>query len=82
MLRIIINIILALSILTGWWFVALPLGLFAVWKFPLYIEIIVAGIGYDALFGFTREAGVYGYLGTILTSVVVIFVLTLKKVMR
>jgi hypothetical protein len=80
--RIILDIVIAISVLYGWWFVILPVGLYCVWKFPGYIEILIAGIAYDSLFGFTREVGILGYMGTIVAALVILFVFTLKKVMR
>lgn len=80
--RIILDIVIAVSVLYGWWFVVVPLGLYCIWKFPGYIEILIAGVAYDSLFGFTQEVGILGYIGTITASLMIIFVLSLKKVMR
>jgi len=81
-LRIVINILIVISILHGWWFVALPLGIVGVWRFPYYFEIIAAGFAYDAIFGSVAGMGVYGYLGTMLTAGSLMFVMISKKVLR
>ncbi len=80
--RIIIDIFLAFCILNGTWFVALPLGIFGVWNFPYFVEIIIAGIAYDSLFGFTSGMGAWGYAGTIVSIGILVLVSVLKEVVR
>lgn len=80
--RIIFDLVIALAVINGWWFVALPLGLIAAWKYPGYIEILVAGVAYDALFGLTPATGALGYVGTIVSVLLIICILVLKKIMR
>jgi hypothetical protein len=81
-LRIILGILIALAVLQGWWFLALPLGLIGAWVFPVYAEIIIAGIAYDALFGMNGEAGMWGYAGTIVAVLLFGAVSIFKKVGR
>ena len=71
-----------LAMMHGWWVVALPLALIGVWRFPYFVEIIIAGIIYDSLFGFVPEMGVIGYLGTIVSVGLFLLLILAKKVMR
>ncbi len=80
--RILIDLILFISVLNGWWFVALPLVILVGWFFPFFIELLIAGIMYDSLFGFTPSLGTSGYQGTISAGVLFIALFILKKVMR
>ena len=68
--RIIIDLLLAVSVLQGWWFIALLLGIIGLWMFPYYIELIIAGIVYDSLFGMIPKMGWKEYIGTILSVVI------------
>jgi hypothetical protein len=80
--RIICDILIFILILNGWWFIALPIALFAAWSFSYYIEIILAGFIYDALFGFSDTAELLGYYGTILTFICLGVIAILKSVLR
>ena len=64
-LRIGIDILLIVSVLNGWWFVALPLILVGIWSSPFFIESIIAGSLFDALYGFFPGVGLWAYMGTI-----------------
>lgn len=77
-IRLCIDIAIAFAVLNGWWFVAIPLSFVGIWLFPFFIEILVAGLVYDSLFGFVPEMGLWGYAGT-LTSVLFFSVITLVK---
>jgi len=80
--RIILDILIAICILQAWWFIALPLAIFGVWEFPYFIEIILAGIIYDSLFGFVSGMGVWGYVGTIVSIILFGVVILLRKMVR
>ncbi|MEK7646488.1 MAG: hypothetical protein AAB381_02230 [Patescibacteria group bacterium] len=80
--RIIFGLLLGVSVLNGWWLVALPLCALGVWFFPLYIECIIAGIVFDALFGLTPGIGLWAYVGTIGSVVVFGVVGFFKNKMR
>ena len=80
--RIILDILILLAMMHGWSVVALPLALIGVWRFPYFVEIIIAGIIYDSLFGFVPEMGVIGYLGTIVSVGLFLLLILAKKVMR
>jgi uncharacterized membrane protein YfhO len=80
--RILIDLLLILSVIHGWWFVAVPLMLIGAFYFSYFIEGIVAGIAYDSLFGFIPEMGWYQYIGTILSVIIVGGVAGMKKVLR
>lgn len=81
-IRIFVDLLMVISVLEGWWFVALPLGLVCAWLFSFYIEILVAGIVYDSLFGLVPEMGLKGYLGTIVAAVIIVITSGLKRVVR
>jgi hypothetical protein len=81
-MRIILGIIVCISVIQGWWLIAVPVCMFGSWKYPLYIETIIAGVAFDSLFGYHAHAGVYGYIGTIISALILISILILKKVMR
>ena len=80
--RIILDICIAIAVLNGWWPIAIILVLIGVWFFKLYIEIIIAGVAYDALFGMTHGMGWRGYEGTIFAVVLLIVIKLLKKLVR
>jgi hypothetical protein len=81
-LRIILDILIAISLLNGWWFLALPLALVGAWFFPYFIELIIAGIGYDSLFGFVSGMGIWGYMGTIVSVVLFAGISGVKRWVR
>ncbi|MES2314925.1 MAG: hypothetical protein V4524_03275 [Patescibacteria group bacterium] len=80
--RILIDIALFISIINGWWFIAFPLVLIGIWRLYFVVEIIVAGIMYDALFGMIPAAGIWGYAGTITACIILVVFYFLKKIVR
>lgn len=80
--RIILDILIAISLLNGWWFIALPLALIGSYSFSYFIEVVIAGIVYDSLFGFIPGMGLKGYAGTISAIVIVLILSLVKKVVR
>ena len=49
--RLITGLIILACIIWGYWWVAWILAIAALFFFPIYFEILVAGILYDALYG-------------------------------
>lgn len=80
--RIGFDIVVAILIVHGWWFIALPLAIVAVWKFSLFIELLIAGVVYDALFGFVPGMGIAAYVGTLTAVIVFGGMSVLKKIVR
>jgi hypothetical protein len=80
--RIILSIIIAIAILNGWWFIAVPVLIFGTWLFSFSLEWIVAGVIYDALFGMAPGMGLWGYAGTITAVCAFIASRLLKKMLR
>lgn len=81
--RILFDLFLAFFILEGWWFLAMPLALFGVWIFRYYyVEMILAGLIYDSLFGFLPNGDIYSYAGTILAIMLSIIAAYTKRVVR
>ncbi len=81
-IRITADIILAVSVVNGWWFVIVPIGIIGAWNYLFFIEILLVGIIYDSLFGFVPSMGIWGYVGSIISVVILIGVLCSKKVLR
>ena len=80
--RIILDIVIAISVLSGWWFIALPVAICGAWLFSYFIEIVIAAIAYDAFFGMVPSMGWKGYVATIISVVILLIVDGLKKVVR
>ena len=66
----------------GWWYFALLLGLIGLWNFELYVEIILAGLIYDALYGSVAEYGVSGSIGLMVGAMLFALFVVIKKVVR
>ncbi len=81
-IRIILDVILFFAVLKGWWFVALPFGIIGAWFFPYYLELIVAGIIYDSLFGMIPETGLWRYAGTIISTSAFVIMIPLRRIIR
>jgi len=80
--RIALDVILLLSALMGWWYVAIPLGLIGGWAFPRYVELLVAAFALDAVYGLGLGHGLFGLVYTI-SSVIALGILSyLKAVVR
>lgn len=80
--RIAFDLVIAVCILNGWWFIAVPVGIAAAWFFPYFVELIIAGVAYDAVFGMIPGSGVKGYAGTVAAIVILVALALLKKVVR
>jgi hypothetical protein len=81
-LRITVNIAFFIFIIHGWWIAALLLAFIGSWFFQYYFEIILFGIIFDSLFGFVNSMGIYGYLGSIVSLIIFMVVLFLKRALR
>ena len=81
--RIICDLLIAIAVINGWWFVAISIGILSVWIFPYFIEIVIAGFFYDSLFGYNSSTlDIAGYYGTISTLIIIVVSMTLKSVLR
>lgn len=81
-IKIIFYIIIFFFLINGWWFVALPLIIFGIWKLGFMVEVLIAGVMYDALFGMVSNTGVWGYTGIITVVIILIGAYILKKIVR
>ncbi len=81
-IRIVIDIILFVAVINGWWPLAIPLAILGAWYWPHFVEIIVAGVAYDALFGMIPGTGWHGWIGTIISVVLYTVILLIKKTVR
>lgn len=80
--RTLVDLLLLVSVLNGWWIVAVVIGLIATWTFNYFIEIIIAGIIFDSIFGYTATLGLWGYIGTITSILIFIVISWSKNVLR
>ena len=80
--RILLDAFIAIAVFHAWWFIALPLALFCIWQYPFFLEIIIAGFIYDALFGSGSASDPWSYLGTIVSIICMAAVAGMKKVVR
>ncbi len=80
--RFILDTILFLAIMQGWWFVAIPVALIGMLRFEWYFEVLIAGIAYDSLFGLVPGHGVLSYIGILFSLGMFLIMILLKKVMR
>ena len=80
--RIIIDIAIFLCLVQAWWYFALLLAVIGIWNFGFYIEIIVAGLIYDALYGSATAKGLTGSIGLIIGAVLFIILTIIKKIVR
>lgn len=79
--RLICDLLILISVMNGWWPVAVIIGLVGNWYFSYFIEIIIAGIIFDSLFGYDQYLGLAGYYGTIISITAFIIVSGSKKVL-
>lgn len=75
-MRIIIGLLIFIFIIHGWWQITFLLGIFGIWRFNYFVEIIFAGIVYDSLFG------INGYSGVIIACVIFLITNGLKRILR
>ena len=83
LVRTILDIILFISIIQGWWYIVLPVSMLGLWLFELYgIEAVLAGIMFDALFGMNSVMGIWGYSGIITAMLLLSVKAIIKKLVR
>ena len=82
MLRIILDVIILVCVIFGWWYIALPLGLIASWALPYYIELVAFGFIYDSLYGMGRGLGLLGFMGIIITVILFFFMWFFKVIVK
>ena len=71
-----------MSVIYGWWVVALIFSLIAILYFNNFIEIIIFGLIFDALFGFNENLGIFGFVGLIYSVSIYLIFYWLKKILR
>ncbi len=80
--RVIIDIAIFLCLVQAWWYFALLFALIGIWNFGFYIEMIIAGLIYDALYGSTNWRDVSGSIGLIVGGILFIVLTVVKKMVR
>ena len=81
-LRIALDAIILVSAIFGLWYVAVPVGIVGAWVFPRYVELLIAGFAYDALFDMGRGAGISAYALTIASAIMLGAVAYLKAIVK
>jgi hypothetical protein len=80
--RIIIDIVIFVCLVQGWWHFTLLLALIGIWNFGFYIEIILAGLIYDALYGSVAVKGLTGSIGLIVGAILFMVLTVIKRIVR
>ena len=78
----ILDILLAIAVVHGWWHAALIIGIIGLLRFPYFVEIVIAGIAYDALFHSSLSTNVLGHLGFIIAAILSVSSAGFKKLIR
>ncbi|MBP6858427.1 MAG: hypothetical protein KBC33_01185 [Candidatus Pacebacteria bacterium] len=81
-IRLILDILMFLTVIQGWWFFALPIALVGMLRYSNYYEVLIAGLAYDSLFGLTPHEGISSYIGSISAGLLFGAMVVLKKIMR
>ena len=71
-----------MCIIFGWWHIALILGLYGLVRNVFFVELVIFGVIYDALFRMTADTGIDGYIGTIVTLVFFVIYSVIKGTIR
>jgi hypothetical protein len=80
--RLLLVALILLAVILGWWHIAIILGMIGCLSRKLFLEFIIAGVIYDALFGHSELPSLNNYIGTIVSLVLFIVIFGLKKVLR
>ncbi len=81
-LRIGADILILICLLQSWWLAAFAVAIISAWFFPYFIELVAAGIIFDALYGMVPDMGVWGYISTIEAVVVFGLVAGIRSMVR
>jgi hypothetical protein len=80
--RILLDLIVLLMVMHGWWLVSVILLFLGIIYFNNFFEIIIFGLIFDAMFGFDSNLGIFGYIGTIFSVITYCVFYFLKTVLR
>jgi hypothetical protein len=61
---------------------AFAVAIISAWFFPYFIELIAAGIIFDALYGMVPDMGIWGYISSIEAIVVYTLVVIVRNMVR
>jgi len=81
-LRILLDLSILLSVVNGWWLVAMIISIIASWRFDNFFEVIIAGVIFDSLFGYNLNHSLFGYAGTFSGILIFVLVMLSKKTLR
>jgi hypothetical protein len=82
LIRLLLIILILLAVILGWWHIAIILGMIGCLSQKLFLEFIVGGIVFDALYGHSESASLNNHLGIIISLVLFVVIYWLKKVLR
>lgn len=80
--RVVTDIVIAFCVLQSWWLAAFAVAIIGAWFFPYFVEIIIAGLVFDALFGMLPDMGIWGYISTIEAICALIVIGGVRKIVR
>lgn len=80
--RIIADVLLLVSILHGWWVLALLVAVLSFWFFSYYFEFLLGALLFDSLFGMVGDYGIKGYIASLLSLLLVIVLTIFKNIVR
>ncbi len=80
--RILLDISIIAFAIAGYWPLLVTFGFLGLVFFDFYLEIVIAGIIFDSLFGINRELGIYSYSISILTLIIFLLYKFLNKILR
>ncbi len=80
--RILLDLVVLLMVIYGWWLVAVVFLFCGIIYFNNYFELIIFGVIFDSLFGFDSNLGIFGYAGTIFSFATFGLFYLLKTVLR
>ncbi|MDE2041336.1 MAG: hypothetical protein KGI59_03095 [Patescibacteria group bacterium] len=80
--RIVLDLLLVLAAIQGWWPAIIIVGLIGVWTCRYFVEFVGAAYMYDMLFNVFPAAPHWAYLATATAIVVFAVEIGLKKIVR
>lgn len=81
-LRLCFGVMIFFGVVFNMWFVSIPIGLVAMWIFPLYVEAIIAAFLHDMIFGISSGYGFHSDVYILCTAVVLGAFILLKKFVK
>ena len=80
--RILWDFAILVCLVQGWWYAAIIIAMICAWNHKLYLEIIIAGLIYDSLYGPVAVNSISSYIGLTLGIALFIMISIMKRVIR